>query len=333
MPKCFPQRRVACKHVQAFNFARLGFLANLWKTISLDQNMLKKLLFVVAFGFSAPANAQEFLFDSAQWDEMNTYLNQSLEDSIESILEGNPRFEPLLLYGKESAIRALSKPVGKLRIRFDSGNFTSCTATLVGDSSILTNHHCIPGSGKNGSVVQADLEMGYYNIVRAGDYRRFSVNVEPLATSKSMDVSVLKVDGSPGVTYGMANVGLRRPSEGDALIVVHHPGGRVKHITRGGCIAGPVVNEGTAKLAHRCDTLPGSSGAPIFDDKGILIAVHCCGTTVTGPQAFNFARLNELIPEIEWVHALQMPGELPEFLLSDESDGNKDNSDFFWENE
>lgn len=294
-------------------------------------DMMKYLFLTASLLVASHADAEDFLFDSNQWDEMNTYLNQSLEDSIESILEGNPRFEPLLLYGKESATRVLSKPVGKLRIRFDSGDFTSCTATLVGDSKIITNHHCIPGSGKNGSVMQADLEMGYYNIVRGGDYRRFRVNVEPLATSKSMDVSVLEVDGSPGVTYGMANVGLRRPSEGDALIVVHHPGGRVKHITRGGCIAGPVVNEGTAKLAHRCDTLPGSSGAPIFDDEGILIAVHCCGTTVTGPQAFNFARLNELIPEIEWVHALQMPGELPEFLMSDESDGKNDTPDYFGE--
>lgn len=49
------------------------------------------------------------------------------------------------------------------------------------------------------------------------------------------------------------------------LFLVHHPGGYPKYVTRGRCQTDDPAIDGT-DILHRCDTLPGSSGAPIFDN-------------------------------------------------------------------
>ena len=50
-------------------------------------------------------------------------------------------------------------------------------------------------------------------------------------------------------------------------------------------------------LSHKCDTLPGSSGAPIFSDRNELVAIHCCGAQATGRNAFNEGKLLSKIAE------------------------------------
>ena len=75
------------------------------------------------------------------------------------------------------------------------------------------------------------------------------------------------------------------------MLVIHHPGGLPKHVTRGQCRGRqtwPPMQQ-KIELFHLCDTLPGSSGAPIFSDNdNALIGIHRAGPTVTSLNSTNF---------------------------------------------
>jgi formylglycine-generating enzyme required for sulfatase activity len=115
--------------------------------------------------------------------------------------------------------------------------------------------------------------------------------VRPLEANQAGDYSILRVDGRPGDAWGTVRLNEETPRPGEPLLVVHHPAGRPKHITRGNCRAGKVpVRDG--QLFHKCDTLPGSSGAPIFSaDSDEALALHYAGAPGPGPDRYNYGNL------------------------------------------
>ena len=164
------------------------------------------------------------------------------------------------------------------------------------DSVILTNHHCVPNTSPNirkyGQIINVTLVIDYYDETRTSTVQRYRVNVNPLLSDSARDFSYLSVEGFPGRDYGVATIGADPPKPGASLLVIHHPGGLPKHVTRGGCRAAfPVsTDDSNVQLFHLCDTLPGSSGAPIFS-KNAMVGIHRAGATVTGPGAVNYGVL------------------------------------------
>ena len=285
-----------------------------------------RILFTLAFFIlSKPILAEELLFEPQYWDDESLFLNQDSGKVIESILDQNINFEPLVVYHQESLIRTLSKSVGRLKIRYESGKFTTCTGSLVADDLVITNNHCVPGTGRNGLVTAVKLEMGYYSDEgNNSDFMSFDVDITPVNTSNLLDYSLLRVDGDPGADFGTVAIDTQQPESTQQLLLIHHPGGRIKHVTRGRCRAGRITSPSRGSLSHKCDTLPGSSGAPIFSDRNEMVAIHCCGTTVTGRNAFNEGKLlsriiehaGDALPLHETVSML--PGDSPPFDVSGE---------------
>jgi hypothetical protein len=56
-------------------------------------------------------------------------------------------------------------------------------------------------------------------------------------------------------------------------MVIHHPLGRPKMMSRFRCLAMREQPDAT-ELRHRCDTLGGSSGALLFNTQGEIVALH-----------------------------------------------------------
>ncbi|MEL7462923.1 MAG: serine protease [Pseudomonadota bacterium] len=250
--------------------------------------------FAVCTAIVGSARAEDLVIDAAQWGNVNLVVRQSLGGDLESILSRSGNHERLDTYDEQARFRKLSRPVGRLDVRFQSGEFVTCTATIVEESVILTNHHCIPNTAATtarlGPVTEAALVMNYYTESRTSSVRRYRVDLNPIAASGERDYSYLRVEGAPGREWGVATIRRDTPRPGASLLIVHHPGGLVKHVTRGNCRASrPAVDDRGIELFHVCDTLPGSSGAPIFsDDDGAVIGIHRAGATVTGPGAKNY---------------------------------------------
>ena len=213
-------------------------------------------------------------------------------ESFKISLNSDLSFEKLNIYSPKSRLRQLSRSVGRLDVRFPSGKFLSCTTTLIAESLILTAAHCIPGIGDHGVVTEANLIMGYYDEVDHSSAKSYEVNVSPLESSRSLDYSILHVNGNPGREWDVIKTFAEIKEAGSPLIVIHHPGGAPKHVTRSWCHSGVPKPTEHNDLLHTCGTIPGSSGAPIFsDDSGALVAMHYAGRLKADPGFYNYGKL------------------------------------------
>lgn len=245
--------------------------------------------FFIIFFLPHKVLAQALVVDSAKWGEIDINASESLAQSIESILGDTAKFESLFEMSESSWLRKLSRSVGRLEVLSGSG-YSVCTAFFVNKNHIVTNYHCIPG--RNGGIVtEARIVMGYYRKGLAENIRVYQVNVLPVSSDNALDYSVLETYGDGGREWGALEVAFRKPEENEPLMIVHHPGGQEKKITRSGCLAGPISDFSESTLLHRCDTLPGSSGSPVLDLQGKVVALHFGGTPLKGPGAYNSATL------------------------------------------
>jgi formylglycine-generating enzyme required for sulfatase activity len=171
---------------------------------------------------------------------------------------------------------------------------STCTASIVSSRYILTNNHCFPDG-----VRAASLLMDFYREDDDGGGNRFEARVQPVERNATLDYAVVEVMGDPASRFGTVRLDARDPSPGESLLVIHHPAGLPKHMTRGGCRAiQPVAVSGT-DIRHRCDTLGGSSGSPILADaSGRMLGLHYAGTTNAATTGFNFGkRLTEIVKD------------------------------------
>ncbi len=239
-----------------------------------------RILLILSLLFGSPATSQVYEISDEYWDD--EYI--PILESTESILFEVARWEPVGAYSETTRIRQLAQPVGRLRIRRGL-RASLCTGFLISPSIIMTNNHCIPGSSTPSA---AAIEFGILRQFGNTGAERYEVSLPPIYTNAAMDFSLLFVDGRPGDTWGALQVDFRELVEGEALQVFHHPAGQPMRLSRVGCMAGPQnANIPTGFFLHQCDTLGGSSGAPVLSEDGTVVGIHHRGTIDRGFDAFN----------------------------------------------
>ncbi len=227
-------------------------------------------LAAAALALPLAASAQIATFNGSI-HHLDPVVTQSTGNRVlEQLLSGD-QMQPIREFGQTDIIRRLARPVGRLTLQFKGGaqkdaeprqRGAYCTASLIGPDLILTNHHCVPG---NGDVSQALLTMGYLQPRTRQGVAQYPVNVHPVEASKDLDYAILRVDGRPGDEWGTIPLSAETPDALHSLFIVHHPGGYPQYVTQGRCQTSNPVIDGS-DILHICDTLPGSSGAPIFDN-------------------------------------------------------------------
>jgi formylglycine-generating enzyme required for sulfatase activity len=261
---------------------------------------------VAALLLAPPALAQGGLvfLPSDQFGKVVVRLPQSAGGlslvQLQNVLGRNANFEPLSNYREQDRFRRIALPVGRLDVLMASpvvpGNgYSNCTASILSARHIITNAHCFPQ--EQGGVRQAFLLMDYYSDDNEGAVRRFEVRATPVERNVELDFAIAEVSGNPSAQFGRIALEPRDPEPGESLLIVHHPMGKPKHMTRGGCRAhAPVAISGT-DIRHRCDTLPGSSGSPILaEGTGRMLGLHYGGALdAQVPGSFNSGkRLSEI---------------------------------------
>jgi hypothetical protein len=113
--------------------------------------------------------------------------------------------------------------------------YSNCTASIISARHIITNAHCFPQ--EQGGVRQAFLLMDYYSDDNEGAVRRFEVRATPVERNAELDFAIAEVSGNPSAQFGRIALEPRDPEPGESLLIVHHPMGKPKHMTRGGCRA------------------------------------------------------------------------------------------------
>ena len=171
--------------------------------------------------------------------------------------------------------RALDCSRSVCRVVGPRGN---ATGFLVSKDLIITNNHVI------GSSAEAKLARMEFNFEEREDGSVCPISVyrttsDVFMTSVDLDCSVVSVEGNNGATsireWGKLDLGPVAPvTKGDHVTIIQHPFGGVKQIS---ATMNQVVNIFEHRLHYTTDTLPGSSGSPVFDDNWRVVAIHHAG--------------------------------------------------------
>ena len=160
-----------------------------------------------------------------------------------------------------------------------SGPF--CTAWIIAEPNIvMTNEHCV-GSSVNGLEVRFNVEC---DTCEDGTTKTADVYqvVELIHVNAALDYAILRLEGNPAATWGVATVDDTQPTVGQEIYEIHHGEGRVKgydsgQVTSidipGTCIPGTLAEFGVNAIATG-----GASGSPIFDATTHCVVGIChCG--------------------------------------------------------
>lgn len=264
-------------------------------------------LFTVLVAASLPgaSSAQDFVgFDRSSFGSVVLKRNQSAGFGSDVALElsvGSYNNESITNYSPDSVFAKMGLAVGRLDILTDAGVFP-CTAFVVSDKHILTNHHCVPGILDNEKAGATRIEAvsfvaGYTQQGVEEGTRVYSVSPTPVEAHEDLDYAVLEVFGNPARDFGTLTLTDREPKDGDPYWVIGHPMGEAQRISREKCRANrPALSE--RRLLHTCDTLPGNSGSPVIDASvQAVVGLHHAGSK---RDAVNFAiPMREIIARSE----------------------------------
>ena len=101
-------------------------------------------------------------------------------------------------------------------------------------------------------------------------------------TSKDDDWSAVRVAGDAVAKWGALPLAKTSVKVGDHVNIIQHPGGGPKQMS---LIANVVAFVGGGRVQYLTDTLPGSSGSPVFDKEWNIVALHHSGGWLTEPNA------------------------------------------------
>jgi hypothetical protein len=248
-----------------------------------------------------------------------------------------PAYQTFALLSNTSPIYKAGISVGRLVVDFQESSGwktqTTCTASLISESWIITASHCIAGGqrelstqdGKsikgNFLILGATLEMNYDG---NSNVDRYFVNTKkPIEDIATLDYAILQVDAAsddtlPGKKYGyisLLNSKIANPS--DNLFIIHHPGGSEKKLTYQDCRIisnDQIKNKYQGRLVgytplnfnqqtgmHRCDLEGGSSGSllmQLINQKLFVIGINIAGTEAKDTQISDRANFFQKIPFI-----------------------------------
>jgi V8-like Glu-specific endopeptidase len=178
------------------------------------------------------------------------------------------------LIGVLEKLKALAPAVCRFQVS-GGGVSKHGTGFRVADDLLLTNYHVLTIAG--GKLARAVAEFGFDDDGRGGSEKSTAVqcDVANVRADKDDDWGIVRVAEPLPDTIPILRLSEAASPvlEGPAFIV-QHPGGNRKRV---GFVRNQIINITDRVIHYLTDTQSGSSGAPVFDDTGRLIAVHHAG--------------------------------------------------------
>lgn len=162
--------------------------------------------------------------------------------------------------------------LGRAVVKLQRSDGAAGTGFLVAPDVLLTNHHVLPDR----ETARGTRALANYEAQPPSDTagRAAIVRLDP----DSLFVGNADLDftfcGVPGLEF-LGAVPLDRNSlaagPAECVNIVQHPGGRPKEVA---LQDNRVVRSDNLVIQYACDTEPGSSGSPVFDNRWKLVALH-----------------------------------------------------------
>ncbi|MGO7359978.1 serine protease [Rhizobium ruizarguesonis] len=165
-----------------------------------------------------------------------------------------------------------AKSVAKLRMRYQNGWYSG-TAFLVSPVTLLTAYHNLWNGEKRAEAVEVIFD--YERSIDGADVESsvIAANPETFAGDAADDWALVKLD-KPQLDRPLAPLAAKDSAVGDRVAIIQHPSGMLKQVALHHNL---VTSAGGSRMQYLTDTLPGSSGSPVFDDQWKVVAVHHAG--------------------------------------------------------
>lgn len=166
-------------------------------------------------------------------------------------------------------VQANKNSKGAMETSPTSGKF--CSGSLIASNLFLTAGHCVD-AGSVGELVSFNFERAANSTALLPQtHVRITAVVED--APGGVDYAIVRLEGTPGNTFGIAPVATADAAVGAAITIIGHPSGQPKQIEAGTVASrsGDFLNYGNL------DTLGGSSGSGILNSAGQIVGVHTLG--------------------------------------------------------
>jgi S1-C subfamily serine protease len=179
------------------------------------------------------------------------------------------------LIGTLRAMVDKASSVCRLRVKNCIGEYFG-TGFRVGQDWVLTNDHVLSPQRKKATEVHSDFGFDVDATGAALAPTSLVGDVGSVVADEPDDWAVIRV---PGMQPDWPIVELqasREVREGDLAYILQHPSGHSKRL---GFVRNTITNVNERVVHYLTDTQPGSSGAPVFDAEGNVVALHHAGGT------------------------------------------------------
>ncbi len=199
------------------------------------------------------------------------------------------------IIGNQSTLVPISYlEVGLLRarsvVRIVNADGSRGSGFLIRNKIVITNHHVVQDAT---GAAQAIIQFNYQKTLFGTEapYEEFLCDpTQGFATSKEHDWTAVRLQGNPNQNWGQIEIGRANPKVGDRVNIIQHPGGGPKQLA---FFHNVIAYVGTTRVQYLTDTLPGSSGSPVFDKNWHLVALHHAGGLIPEPGAISLHHRNE----------------------------------------
>jgi V8-like Glu-specific endopeptidase len=209
--------------------------------------------------------------------------------------------------GKQSSLVSVSfleiglrRARAVVRIKYEDGSLGS--GFLISGDLLVTNHHVLR---KPEEAATATAQFNFQKTADGRDAEAEELPLDPEAffiTSEYDDYTIVKIKGEPSKKWGWIELKATQIDVGDRVNIIQHPGGDQKQLS---FFHNLVEFVGEGRVQYLTDTLPGSSGAPVFDREWKLVALHHTGGWLTEPGSKERSYRNEGIHVERLIEALR----------------------------
>ncbi|RBP39672.1 trypsin-like peptidase [Roseimicrobium gellanilyticum] len=193
----------------------------------------------------------------------------------------------------EKAVRA-SRAVAKVVVPVD-GNKAYGTGFVIANNLLVTNAHVLKDKTQ---AAAAEVLFNFQRTVDGVDREPDRVTLDPglyfrSSASDVDDLTVVALKEAPAgrwLELALKEEKGKRLKKDDAVCIIQHPGGEQKQI---GMHHNVVTYTDDRLLQYLTDTLPGSSGSPVFDRDWDVVGVHHAGGWLREPASKRTLFRNE----------------------------------------